>query len=49
MSKVLRMCALGVIASVLLGNAFACNTVEGMGKDGENLSEKVQDAADRNK
>lgn len=49
MSKVLRMSALAVIASVLLGNALACNTTEGAGRDVERAGEKLQDAADRNK
>ena len=39
-----------IVASALLAfNALGCNTVEGAGKDTENLGESVQHAADRNK
>lgn len=49
MSKLIRICALSVIASVLFGAQIACNTTEGAGKDMERAGEKIQDTADRNK
>jgi predicted small secreted protein len=38
-----------VAASFLTLQSFGCNTVEGAGKDTENLGESVQKAADKNK
>lgn len=49
MSKLMRICALGVITSMLLTYSMACNTTEGAGKDIQKGGEKLQDAAERNK
>lgn len=49
MSKLIRVVALSVMASVLFGAQIACNTTEGAGKDIEKAGDKLQDAAERNK
>ena len=49
MVRTMKVFALGVIASVLIGNAFACNTVEGAGKDTKAAGQGIENAADSNK
>jgi predicted small secreted protein len=45
MSKLIRICALGIASTVLLGTGLACNTTEGMGKDIEKGGDAIKDTA----
>ncbi|MGN6506278.1 MAG: entericidin A/B family lipoprotein [Tepidisphaeraceae bacterium] len=49
MTRVLKLMLLGVIASVLVGSGFACNTMEGVGKDTKAAGQGIENTADNNK
>lgn len=47
--KLPRLIALGLLSAVLAGSLTACNTVEGAGKDLEEVGEEIQEEASDHK
>jgi len=45
MKSLIRTLSLGILATMLLGTALACNTTEGAGKDIENAGDAIKDTA----